>query len=543
METSAPTLPSSTSLDHGAAAKVESECGFRSDYSDRPPCPRPGSEPDDRCLLHSSNPDKDAEAFWRTIEQQLASCDGSFVGYVFPEQATFRRAQFLAPVSFGEACFSREVFFDGAEFAMSASFDRAKFGGNASFDGARFVGEASFKRVEFAADASFKGAAFSGVASFDKARFTRLADFYLTEFSGTSARFEEAEFWGSTSFLETKFLRDAWFRQAKFLSWASFEQTEFSGLASFVQANFSDTESTSSFDRTKFVEWAEFDQAEFFGEAVFERSKFLSQASFDHVKFCGVTIFNTDIEHVGFRSSNLGNCRFAGSSNLDKAEFDDISWSQWPVHSTWPGQRARLAVADEIVARSALPADKPSLLAAAERVYRDLRRNYETRKDHPRIGSFYFAEMEMRRLASSSSWPGQTIGSLTAWYGMISGYGGRWGRALGWALAVCCVWALLYLLVGLWIKTPEINEKGLAETHLVFVGIASAPSDVPAISGLLSQYGHALLHSFLVATLIGRDIYAQPINAVGQVVQTIEIVLGPLLLGLMGLAIRRQFQR
>jgi hypothetical protein len=47
----------------------------------------------------------------------------------------------------------------------------------------------------------------------------------------------------------------------------------------------------------------------------------------------------------------------------------------------------------------------------------------------------------------------------------------------------------------------------------------------------------------LVATLIGRDVYAQPISAVGQAFQTVEIILGPLLLGLMALAIRRVFQR
>ena len=53
----------------------------------------------------------------------------------------------------------------------------------------------------------------------------------------------------------------------------------------------------------------------------------------------------------------------------------------------------------------------------------------------------------------------------------------------------------------------------------------------------------ALIHSFLVATLIGRDTYAVPATWVGQLVQTAELMLGPLLLGLMGLAIRRRFQR
>jgi hypothetical protein len=167
----------------------------------------------------------------------------------------------------------------------------------------------------------------------------------------------------------------------------------------------------------------------------------------------------------------------------------------------------------------------------------------EARKDHPRIGGFYFAEMEMRRLASSLSWAGRSFGSLTAWYGLISGYGERWGRAFGWFGGLCLLWALLYLVLGLWIKIPEINDKGVIETHTVFVGAASAPAGVPGVSSLQERYAHALLHSVLVATLIGRDVYAQPINALGQVAQTFELLLGPLFLGLTGLAVRRQFQR
>jgi hypothetical protein len=193
-------------------------------------------------------------------------------------------------------------------------------------------------------------------------------------------------------------------------------------------------------------------------------------------------------------------------------------------------------VADELSARAS---QSPSF-AAVERVYRGLRASHEGRKDHPRAGDFYFAEMEMRRLAAASGRPGQTFGSLTAWYGLLSGYGERWLHSLAVFVGVWLFWAVLYLAAGLLVKVPTVSEgTGLLQTGTLFVGLssASAPASLP------ERYAHALLHSFLVATLIGRDVYAQPANALGQACQTVQIILGPLLFGLTGLAIRRRFQR
>jgi hypothetical protein len=197
------------------------------------------------------------------------------------------------------------------------------------------------------------------------------------------------------------------------------------------------------------------------------------------------------------------------------------------------------------IARGAatLPRGQTAVPPSCERVYRELRASFESRKDHPRASGFYFAEMEMRRLTAASGRLGQTLGSLTAWYGLISGYGERWARPLLWFAGVWLLWGVLYLAAGLWIKSPSVNDRGVGETSLVFVGLAPAPSAVPSADGWAERLGHALLHSFLVATLIGRDVHAQPINALGQGLQTLEVILGPLLLALMGLAVRRRFQR
>ncbi len=138
--------------------------------------------------------------------------------------------------------------------------------------------------------------------------------------------------------------------------------------------------------------------------------------------------------------------------------------------------------------------------------------SYESRKDHPRLGDFYFGEIEMRRLAVSPKRVWQTFGSLT--------------------------WT------GLWVKTPDLSRMQFAGMTSPAPQQVSAPSTgaVP-VPESPTQVADALLHSFLVATFLGRDAYAQPNGVLGWSVQIMESVLGPLFLGLMALAVRRQFQR
>ena len=55
--------------------------------------------------------------------------------------------------------------------------------------------------------------------------------------------------------------------------------------------------------------------------------------------------------------------------------------------------------------------------------------------------------------------------------------------------------------------------------------------------------GTALLYSLMTAILLGRSIQAEVLTGWGNLVQVIETVLGPFLLGLAALAIRRRFTR
>jgi hypothetical protein len=263
------------------------------------------------------------------------------------------------------------------------------------------------------------------------------------------------------------------------------------------------------------------------------------------------------------------------------SRINPLAWAKWmfSVSAEWLARKERLRQ------------ERKPLLEAAERVYRAIRIGYESRKDYARASDFYFGEMEMRRLAiQAGSWHRGVL-SPTTWYGLLSGYGERWAHALGWFAAVVLVSAALYASAGLWIKSIDLRSPspgstptaipgptalaapepsigvpqqalppaqpgdgrppggpptpiaGESQARVRYLRLEPAPLSEESLAAFRNGFGEALLHSFLVATLVGRDAHAQPLNAAGQVVQAVEIVSGPVLVALMLLGIRRRFQR
>ncbi|MFC9636628.1 hypothetical protein ACFTY8_47535 [Streptomyces mirabilis] len=70
-------------------------------------------------------------------------------------------------------------------------------------------------------------------------------------------------------------------------------------------------------------------------------------------------------------------------------------------------------------------------------VYRALRKAFEDSKNEPGATDFYYGEMEMRRHDRTGTTPAE--GGLLHGYWMLSGYGLRASRALGWLAATMLV--------------------------------------------------------------------------------------------------------
>ena len=87
-----------------------------------------------------------------------------------------------------------------------------------------------------------------------------------------------------------------------------------------------------------------------------------------------------------FQDCNLSRAKFA-ESDLTRIEFDRV---------TWASRRGRTVIYDELIWR-----DKgEGSPEAVKRLYRQLKTNYEEKKDYKCVGDFHYGEMEMHRLAS-----------------------------------------------------------------------------------------------------------------------------------------------
>ncbi|MHB8068847.1 MAG: hypothetical protein ACYDIC_13230 [Desulfobaccales bacterium] len=220
--------------------------------------------------------------------------------------------------------------------------------------------------------------------------------------------------------------------------------------------------------------------------------------------------------------------RFSGT-DLRSVQLDNVTWASW----WW-----RTAVYDEILLHQKrwayffymlnygwlwgkrIPGEKeedrpekPSFKAfePVERLYRQLKINYEEERDFKRVGDFHYGEMEMHR--RGSPWR-QWLPSWYNFYRVLSGYGERPLRAFIWLLLLIPAWAGL-----LW---------GL--------GFGQAGSQTTI------NYGDALLFIFEKATL-QRPSWPEGISWLGKVLGSLSVLLLPGQAALFILALRNRLGR
>jgi hypothetical protein len=143
-----------------------------------------------------------------------------------------------------------------------------------------------------------------------------------------------------------------------------------------------------------------------------------------------------------------------------------------------------------------------------ERLYRQLKRNYEERGDFPRGGDFHIGEKEARRQGNNRWGPRLLLNTYRA----LSKYGERALPAFSWLLALVPIFALIYFLLG----------------------ASTCPLCEPS-------YPDALISS-LEATLY-------PVRPVGfedfwpQIFSIVQRIISPILIALLALALRQRVKR
>jgi uncharacterized protein YjbI with pentapeptide repeats len=493
------------------------------------------------CILHSEDSSKDPAAFNIALTEHRQEHGELFHLVVFPRYADFRSHEFTEDVSFS-----------GATFLESVCFEDATFKGKAFFASTTFKGIADFGRATFNQQADFTSAEFHGEADFAGTTFSRKADVSSND-SSDEVSFRAAEFSGRTSFSVTRFEVRADFSGAKFVSKPHFIYTVFEPGAAFTGATFPEGV---HFVRTQFGGLANFHSAVFDNETQFSNTVFSNKASFCNARLSGMTIFEpaddvarsleimdeidrlvvkglwdeqrlsmlsedpstvfgADVDFrdvitespdaLAFRDVDLSHWRFRGT-DLRKAQFEGVDWAK--IGNCFGFKRN--AVYDEVFL---LEKKDWGACAHIERLYRELKQNYEGNREYVTAGDFHYGEKEMRRLNPKTP---RGLRFLLWLYWVVSGYGERCLWPLGWSLLLLVSCAATYGIFGL--STPPPNSM-----------------PVPV------AWYEALRYSLQVMTLLKPNLV--PVGEVGKWLHTLESILGPLLVGLFALALRQRLKR
>ncbi|MFB8040291.1 pentapeptide repeat-containing protein [Streptomyces hydrogenans] len=513
----------------------------------------------------------------------------------FSDNAKFSRAQFSGAVDFLMAEFSGDADFVRARFSGDAVFRRARFSGDAVFSRAQFSGDADFLRAQFSGDAVFRGAQFSGNADFFRAPFSGDAVFRGAEFSG-DAVFREAQFSGAADFLRAQFSGDAVFRGAQFLTSAYWGplvcagRVDLSGAVFGAPVTLEIAARELSCVRTRWESTATIRVR----RAVVDLSYVVLAAPVsvnahpapfttvpsgildeslltgpDRVRVTSVQ--GVDAAHLVLTDTDLSDCLFSGAFHLDQLRLEGrttlaptptgfhrrgIAPIHWTRRRTlaeehhWRAQRAgqppapagavpeprrwRTGPHHPDPARTPDPDDVAAL-------YRQLRKAFEDGKNEPGAADFYYGECEMRRHDRTGT-PKSERRLLWA-YWLLSGYGLRASRALGWLAAAMLTTILLLMAFGLPVSSPKQEATGTVPAgggKVTFVIDKQDPKNPVKDRFTSKRFDKAL--SVTLNSVVFRS-SGQDLTTTGTYIEMTSRILEPALLALAVLAIRGRIKR
>lgn len=329
-----------------------------------------------------------------------------------------------------------------------------------------FMESASFNNLEI--DHGFLGKSeFKNILKIFKTTFSEAIEFYAltleNEFSFNSCRFK-----GTTLFLELK----------GNCSKYDFSRSYFSGKTLFAGSE---------------------ENKLFFGKSVL---------------FLSTTLNPSNV--VSFRNVDLSKCQFL-DTDLRGIEFTDV---------IWPKLNNRSVVFDEFdLQKNKLNKNYNYPWEKIERLYRELKHNYEDRKDYARSGDFNFAEKEIRLNNPKTS---KSEKFLIFLYKLFSGYGEEVLKPFFWLISIFIFSTFFYLVFGMsYIDSAK-------KVHTIDLDNLVQNFNLKNLMGVC-LYSLRTMFFLLPPNLeiIGDSYF----------VNTIERLLSPLFLTLFALAIRQKLKR
>ncbi|WP_456208136.1 pentapeptide repeat-containing protein [Streptomyces sp. LZ34] len=410
-------------------------------------------------------------------------------------------AAFHGDVHFGSATFHGRARFEAAAFHRAATFELAAFHRVAGFDSAAFHGDAQFRSAAFHSDAMFWSATFHESARFWWVVFHGGTKFASATFHADGV-FYLAVFQGNPVFRSAVFRGDAMFEQATFERSVSLGPLVCAGRVVLSGTAFSGPATLLLVARRlvcRRARWASTAELRLryttvdFSHAVFEYPLTIAAEPEPFVLLDGqrmpeqaladtpdatvrmTSLRGVDAAHLVLADVDLSGCLFTGAVHLDQLRLEGAcSFGAVPPRTHWHRWRPvrftqRRTLAEEHHWRASQPAAVPGWNVAVSGaghvgpaqlapVYRALRKAFEDGKNEPGAADFYYGEMEMRRKDRTGTT--RTERGLLHGYWMLSGYGLRASRALGWLAAAMLVTIVLLMGFGLPQDSPKQEVTG-----------------------------------------------------------------------------------
>ncbi|WP_263789951.1 pentapeptide repeat-containing protein [Salinibacter sp.] len=455
------------------------------------------------------------------------------------EGARFRKARFGDHLDFTGATIYRESMFtystvEGkAKFSSStlhvANFDRRTFKGRADFSGVTFEGSyTAFGQTDFEKEASFRGATFKNDVVFG-GRFDEDAQFSDADFGELSTF--SAEFSGMTYFNRSAFKKQVHFREVQFAKNASFENATLEDDCIFrdVEVKEFSLEEAEVYGDLLFTDTfvpsagggfknASFDNALVEGSLTIEGSS-EDDRPFDEGTVSFRSVSQSPDASIRFRYADLSECRFL-NTDLRSIDFLGVEWcGQVTEESIIDGEWfSRVGLYDEAGGKSERRSEvrERRPWPGIERLYRQLKLNYENRGDFPRAGDFHIGEKEARRRNPETRWGPWLI--LTA-YRALSKYGERALPTVLWLTGIILASMTGYVFLG------------------AIPGGESAPLSPQSPADWIQGLTISMEATFFPVQSAGfRDVWARILNVVQR-------ILSPPIIALLVLALRQRVKR
>ncbi|MFE9815390.1 pentapeptide repeat-containing protein [Streptomyces sp. NPDC005773] len=532
-----------------------------------------------------------------------------FADAQFSRQAGFSKARFDAQATYDQVRFAGAAAFDDTQFSGTARFYGAKFDGQAMFIGARFSGSAGYTAARFSSYTSFAGAEFAGDAGFGATMFSAQVDFARVQFSGpaqfvraefsSDAGFGAAIFSGETEFDGARFSSAAFSgalfaRTTRFGPMECAKEIDLSGSVFEVPVSLEIAAVAVRFERTRWESTATLRLRHatvnlshavltnpvavtahptlFNAGGGIEVREDLLRGSRSGVRVSSVR--GVDAAHLVLTDIDLVDCLFAGAFHLDQLRLEGrCTFASTPtgLHRRylicpyrWSSRRT---LAEEhhwraqVAGQPALPDGRhpsprvwrtgpahpsPDLTPDPEDVatlYRQLRKAFEDGKNEPGAADFYYGEMEMRRHDRVDTTTGERF--LLRGYWLLSGYGLRASRAIGWLLAAMAVTIVLMLGLGLPDSSPEQVATGTVPAGggqvTLVVGKEDARLTLPVTDRFTGERFDKAVQVVLNSVVFRTS--GQDLTTWGTYTEMISRFLEPVLLALAALAIRGRIKR